>query len=108
VFVQEFRRGGQRWPVSRLGGTEPVWARDGRELYFRQESAVMAVAARPPFSGAGELFEAPWALLGGAGRPQYEVTPDGSFLMIRVSDPAAARIHVVLNWVDELRERVPR
>jgi Tol biopolymer transport system component len=110
VMVQEFRRGGQRWQVSRLGGTEPVWARNGAELYFRQGSKVMAVSARPPFSGAVELFDAPWSLrVPGGGRPQYDVWPDGqSFVMIRVADPDAARIHVVLNWVEELKQKVPR
>jgi hypothetical protein len=45
----------------------------------------------------------------GGGRPQYDVWPDGqSFVMIRVADPDAARIHVVLNWVEELKQKVPR
>jgi serine/threonine-protein kinase len=110
VIVQEFRRGGRRWQVSRSGGAEPVWARDSSELYFRERSALLAVAARPPFSGAVALFDAPWSLrTTGLGRAQYDVAPDGqSFVMIRVSDPAAARIHVVLNWVDELRQKVRR
>jgi serine/threonine-protein kinase len=109
VFVQEFRAGGQRWQVSASGGTEPVWARNSIELYFFRGSALMAVAARPPFSGAVELFDAAWSLrAAGAGRPQYDVAPDGkSFVMIRVPDRRAS-IHIVLNWVDELKQKVPR
>jgi Tol biopolymer transport system component len=108
VYVQEFRRGGKRWPVSSAGGSEPVWARDSERLYFREGSKLLAVGARPPFAGAVELFDAPWALLSGD-RPEYDVSPDGErFVMIRPPDRSAARIHVILNWVDELQRRIPR
>jgi serine/threonine-protein kinase len=108
VYVQEFRKGGQRWPVSSAGGSEPVWARDSERLYFREGSKLLAVGARPPFAGAVELFDAPWALLSGD-RPEYDVSPDGErFVMIRPPDRSAARIHVILNWVDELQRRIPR
>jgi len=30
--------------VSEDGGTEPVWSRDGRELYYRKNAAVMVVS----------------------------------------------------------------
>ena len=102
VYVQEFRPSGQRWRVSKAGGTEPVWSKDSQRLYFRQGFKLLAVAARPPFAGAVELFETPWA------SPQYDVAPDGErFFMIR-RDQSAARIHVIFNWVDELKRRVPR
>jgi hypothetical protein len=40
--------------------------------------------------------------------PVYDVAPDGeSFFMIR-RNQSAARIHVIFNWVDELKRRVPR
>ena len=62
----------------------------------------------PPFAGAVELFDTPWALLG-IGRPEYDVSPDGErFVMIRPPDRSAARIHVILNWSEELKRRVPR
>ena len=103
VYVQPFPGGGRRWPVSRAGGTQPVWSRTSPELFFRQNEAVVAVAGRPPFDGAVTLFEAPWA------RSDYDVAPDGEgFVMIRSANPSAARIHVILNWADELERRVPR
>jgi len=113
VFVQALRTGGQRWPISRAGGNEPVWARDSRELYFRQGQKLMAVAARPPFAGAVELLDTPWALVAtaeaGSGRAQYDVDLDGTgFFMIRPADPSSARIRVILNWTEELKRRVPR
>jgi hypothetical protein len=107
VYVQEFRPSGQRWRVSRTGGAEPVWSRDSQRLYFREGFKLLAVATRPPFAGAAELFETPWAFVGG-GNAEYDVAPDGeSFFMIR-RDQSAARIHVIFNWVEELKRRVPR
>jgi serine/threonine-protein kinase len=107
VYVSQLPAG-QRWPVSRAGGTEPVWSRDSKWLYFRQGTKFLAVAARPPFANPVELFDAPWAYGGGL-RAQYDVAPDGEeFIMIRTPDANAARIHVVLNWIEEVKRRIPR
>ena len=32
-----------RWQVSTDGGTEPIWGREGRELFYRQGDAIIAV-----------------------------------------------------------------
>jgi hypothetical protein len=97
---------GRRWLVSRAGGTEPVWSRTSPELFFRQNDAVVGVAGRPPFQGAVTLFDAPWTRSNAYTRATYDVAPDGQgFLMIRRVDPDA-RIHVILNWSDELKRRV--
>jgi hypothetical protein len=39
----------------------------------------------------------------------YDVAPDGRFLVIKPSadEVAPARLNVVLNWTDELTRRVP-
>ena len=40
--------------------------------------------------------------------PGYDVTPDGRFIMVRTPDESLPRrVNVVLNWFEELRERVP-
>jgi hypothetical protein len=108
VYVQEFRKGGRRWPVSRGGGAEPVWGKASGRLYYRQAFKLLAVDGRPPFGGAVEIIEARWALPS-MGFPQYDVSPDEErFVMVRPPDRSAARIHVILNWVEELQRRVPR
>ncbi len=45
----------------------------------------------------------------GFGYANYDVTPDGQrFLMIRSEEESApTRIHVVLNWAEELKAKVP-
>ena len=64
-------------------------------------------SAEPPVV----LFEDDYNMdLVGAGIPNYDVSPDGRFLMIRTGDgdaPETGQATIVLNWTQELLERVP-
>jgi len=111
------------WQVSTAGGTEPLWARHGRELYYRAPTgAVMRVSIAPGSTWkAGtptELFTAARYALGASGDltsspfRMYDVSADGRFLMMKNADgpaqPAPApRIVVVRNWFEELKRLVP-
>jgi Tol biopolymer transport system component len=111
VFVQPFPEAGPRMQISSEGGTEPVWSRDGRELFYLSGSRMMAVAVE-----AGSAFQAgaPRALFEGRFTPGpngvagYDVAADGRFLMVQPlhPDPPTNQIQVVLNWSEELRRRV--
>ena len=55
------------------------------------------------------LFEGPY-VLSAVDERNYDVTPDGQrFLMVRAAEQSesTARLNVVLNWHEELKERVP-
>jgi hypothetical protein len=98
--------------VSTQGGTEPIWSRDGRELFYRSGDKMMAVATtiQPTFQVAKPevLFERPYPMW--PFQRHYDVTSDGRrFLMLKESEQAAAasRIDVVLNWTEELKRLVP-
>jgi serine/threonine-protein kinase len=104
VFVQPVATSGLCRQVSVEGGREPIWSRDGRELFFRTGRRIFAV---PVDTTRGftvgkpvMLFERPYLvdLLTGF---DYDVAPDGRFLMIKPSEDeqAPARLNVVLNWV---------
>ena len=41
VYVQPFPEGGRVIPISTGGGTEPVWSRDGRELFYRDGTQLL-------------------------------------------------------------------
>ena len=60
VYVQPHPAGGQRTQVSSDGGSEPVWAPNGKQLFFRQGRKVLAVdvtpSATPPFGRPRLLF----------------------------------------------------
>jgi hypothetical protein len=112
--VQPFPgHGGQR-QISTDGGTEPVWNRNGRELFYRSGNAMMAVTIKTQASfEAGtprRLFEGPY-LPTLASLPNYDVSPDGQrFLMLKPTEQAQVaptQINVVLNWFEELKQRVP-
>jgi Tol biopolymer transport system component len=103
VYLQTFPVSGRRVPVTREGGVAPVWARDGRELYYRNGNAVMVVEVRTaPTLSAGSprrLFRI------AANNPRFDVTHDGRFLMIedRESPLKRAPLSVTVNWLDVLR-----
>jgi serine/threonine-protein kinase len=100
--------------ISRNGGTEPVWSRDGRELFYRQGAAMMAVTMDTAgeelsFGASGELFNEPYLSSPAPTARTYDVAPDGRFLMIQLdgSSDGSASIVVVQNWTEELKRQVP-
>ena len=102
----------QKRQISSGGGTEIVWARSGRELFYRNGQRMMAAPfiTSPTLSiGNPEiLFEGPY-LMGSPGAHNYDVTPDGQrFLMIKSSEQEGSpRIYALINWFDDVKARVP-
>ena len=107
---------GGHWQISPSGGTRPVWARNGKELFYLDgTNALTAVSVRtaPTFSAdtPTKLFDGRY-VTGLTGRA-YDVSPDGQrFLMIKDNaegdQPSMpASLVVVLNWLEELKTRVP-
>ena len=102
-----------RTRISPEGGVSPVWARDGRTLFYRNRQAIMAVAVRgasPEDWGAPEKrLEGPYWFIDGPA--MFDVAPDGRFLMLKVQDNPGSqtlpRLIVVQNWAEELKQRVP-
>jgi Tol biopolymer transport system component len=115
IYVQPFSVTGPRGKrqVSVDGGTEPVWAPDSRDLFYRDGDKMMAVAIETDPELSVEtprlLFEGrflpgpPWA------PRNYDISPDGQrFLMIqREQDLVPTELIVVLNWFEELKRLVP-
>ncbi len=123
IYVQPFPGSGRRELVSIDGGSQPVWARSGRELFYRAPGPgpmmrMMAVDVR-----LGDVFTAGkprvlWEAMNlrypaGTGGRTYDVAPDGQrFLMIQQRDsaPQTPLTYVVLvqNWLDEVKRLAPR
>ena len=120
IYVRPFPNvNGGRWQVSIGGGQQPLWARSGRELLYVSPSLngliSVAVATDSTFSNRNgvKVFDTSTYLTAGAGR-SYDLSPDGrKFLMIKNAaasgspDQPPAAITVVLNWQEELKQRVP-
>ena len=114
IYVRPFPGPGGKWLISTEGGTQPVWARNGRELFYRNGDKMMAAAVEtePVFAAVKPklLFEGHYETGIYPSLPNYDVSPDGRrFLMIKSSEQetAATQINVVLNWLEDLKRRVP-
>ena len=116
IYVESFPNGGQRRQISVDGGTSPLWARNGRELFFVRDSEtgreVWAVDAKGgnTFSAGPErrLFAGHFGMTGAP--TAYDISLDNTrFLMTEeLESPSqpVTRLHVVLNWIEELKQRV--
>ncbi len=109
VYVKPYPGPGARRQISTGGGAEVVWARNGRELFYRIGTKLMGVDIQttPAFStGTPHVVVDGTFAPGQPGLPGYDVSMDGQrFLMVKPGDGEAAQrpIHVVINWFEELR-----
>ena len=105
VVVKRISGSGGQVVVSAGAGSEPVWARDGKHLYYRDGKQLVEVAytATPDFAVTSRtpLFADVFSLAP-APHANYDVSPDGAtFLMLR---PTENRQYVyVHNWRAEFR-----
>jgi Tol biopolymer transport system component len=100
-----------RWLISAQGGTSPLWAPDGREIFYRDEGAVIAVPVE-----AGSIFKTgkPAALFwdpdlsAGAGQvpsQDWDVGPaDNRFLMLKELQQER-KVVLLTNWLSLLKQR---
>jgi hypothetical protein len=109
VYVRTLAQSSGRWQISNAGGEEPMWAPDGKSLYYRIEGRLMRVpvAGGDPFQ-AGlpvQLFDGIYNLRSDTGI-SYQPHPDGTrLLMTRSADViSAGSIRVMTGWFDELRK----
>jgi serine/threonine-protein kinase len=116
VYVRPFPGPGGKWLISHEGGTEPLWAHDGKQLFYRssdgQQFWVVDIRTGGGFSAgkARLLFKAQGLGASGMNRA-WGLSPDGRrFLMVkmemRVPQPVTEMI-LVQTWFDELKRLVP-
>ena len=113
VYVRPFPDVNQRkWLVSTAGGTDPVWGRSGKELFFINNANDMIAAAvetGTTFSvrGLSRLFALPTGIRSYVSSQRFDVSMDDSrFLMIRSENTGARsrdQLMYVTNWFTELR-----
>lgn len=108
VYVTRLPGPNDRVLVSTDGGTEPVWAASGRELFYRAPTHVVSAqiieSPRLAVARRDSLFRDSFLRRLDGDHAQYDVFPSGKeFLMIRSDSVAATRFFVVVNWFEELR-----
>jgi eukaryotic-like serine/threonine-protein kinase len=113
VYVRPLGRDGDELRVSLTGGTEPAWAPDGRELFYRGQtgsrvmlvSAALGLGASPSVLSRSELFDVT-EMASSSPHTNYDVSPDGRrFAMVRRNP--SGRI-VVIQHLPELVARLER
>ncbi len=108
---------GRTFPVSTStrGGLVPRWSRDGREIYYRSVTSpgfMVAEVTMEPFSASDPVELSDVVTRGGG---NFDVTADGQRFLATIpagttgtaGEPATPRINVILNWFEELKQRVP-
>lgn len=120
IYVRPFVRpiGSQtasaQWQVSNGGGINPVWRADGKEIYYLNPAGAMMAASITVSSSTIEtgmpvqLFQT--RIVGGGidalqGR-QYDVAPDGRFLINTELNTGVAPITLLMNWRPETQKTV--
>jgi serine/threonine-protein kinase len=110
VYVRSFPDPSARIQISVSGGTEPLWSRDGKRLYYRSGSALIAarVAFSPTFTPLGrDTLLRNIALLGSDfTAPSYDVTRDGRRVLATIADADDFQLVISPNWITEFRRRV--
>ncbi len=113
VWVRPFPGPGAPIRVSPDGGREPIWSRNGSELFYQSGRKMMTaeVASRQPelrFKQPRMLFEGGFVPYDANVPRTYDVAPDGRFLMIKEGErQAPASLVVVQNWFEELKRLAP-
>jgi serine/threonine-protein kinase len=117
VYVTQRDGQGSRFQVSTEGGTDPVWRRNGGEMYYRNGDRMMIVSvstqpnlklSQPRPLWQGRYLHGVNSSCGPAGptSSNYDVTADGErFVMIedKTQDVAARQINVVLGFAEQLK-----
>ena len=117
IYVRPFPdANGGRWQISTGGGNQPLWSRDGGELFYVAPSgSLMSERVQPGKTWSGgsptKLFEGNYFTEYGTSTGRtYDVSVDGRFLLTKIIDDAqagAGNVVVVQNWREELKRLVP-
>ncbi len=121
VYVRPFPPSDGRWLISDEGGGYARWSRDGKKLFYRSEAGIMGVtytttdstfsASKPRLVADGNFLGGPGGLVAdGSTFADYDVAPDGRFLLFPSEGPETPNIRiarVVVNWFPELQRLAP-
>jgi len=114
IYVRPFPGSGAKHQVSSQGGVEPLWSRNGKQIFYRVGGQVWVVdvMAEKEFQTGKPrmLFDKP-EYINSSPLRNYDISLDGQrFLMVRVEggQPSpATQIILVQNWFEELKRLVP-
>jgi len=119
VYVQPVPATGAKFQITRPPGAQghhPLWSPDGKELFYMSNQQLFSVAVQTQNGFTfGNPIELPIKGISGttAGNRLYDLTPDGKQFLVmfppgqsQADGRANLQIQVVLNWFEELKQRV--
>jgi hypothetical protein len=100
--------GAGRWQVSVGGGTQPVWSRDGKTVYYRNAANIVAasVSAGTAFSILSQ-HDVAQDLYSRENTINYDEIP-GKGLVVVVPLDQGMQFNTVVNWIEEAKARLGR
>jgi serine/threonine-protein kinase len=128
VYVQPFPATGAKYPISKGRALAPVWSPDGKSIVYAENTSyttdprtgnlvVVSLTKEPTFTFGNPVVVPSGGLqTGGLSAPnsprRFDIAPDGTIIGMVEADQSssqagALRIEVVLNWLEELKARVP-
>ena len=118
VYVRPFPGPGGRSQVSTDGGINPVWAHNGRELFYLGQTGpslltLATIRTDPDFAVESRQQLFPWPYVGAGGDRHWDLSPDSQRILALGASTQAGELEVgrfvgVLNFSDELQRLVPR
>ncbi len=104
VYVQSLARPAERTQVSRGGGSDPEWAKEGRELcYVSNEPALMCAPYRAGLKKVEfeRLFGVPGSQHLAPYLSAYDIAADGQRVLLRIplESTRTAPLQVRANWM---------
>jgi Tol biopolymer transport system component len=104
VYVRSYPEPGARVPVSLQGGREPVWAHNGRELFYRSGDSLMvaSVTLSPTFAVAARRRLFTGSFLSGGSFREYDVAPDDQHFVMITGGAAESVLYGVQNVFQRL------
>ena len=121
VYIRPFPAvDGGKWQLSNGGGRAPLWARNGKELFYVNPGRELIAVPVAPVGGSPGLGERKalfrlrpeWYLRERENYTPFDIAPDGSrFLMARQlqsEELRSAPVVYVENWLTELRQKVAK
>ena len=107
IYVTRYPSGEGKWQVSRGSATAPVWARDGRSIYFASANRLLSAPfSESPTVTVGEptvLFDATRLDISLGRRNDFDVSRDGSVIAIQELPPTKRQVVLVENWLAEFQ-----
>ncbi len=108
IYVEEFPGPGKRIQVSLRGGSNPVWAPDGKSLFFQNgatrasSNKIMVVDLATPedFDNPKPrlLFDTKDSFSG------FDIAPDQKRFLLKLVPEDTPPSHVILNWDTETKD----